>query len=60
MKTILLSATMLAICCLGVCADNTIMKTENKILMDFSKPPEDMQIGVTNDGVMGGVSKGGF
>ena len=49
---------MLAICCLGVCADNTIMKTENKILMDFSKPPEDMQIGVTNDGVMGGLSKG--
>jgi len=34
------------------------MKSETQLLIDFSKNLEGIEIGVTNDGVMGGLSQG--
>ena len=42
----------------GILAEEKNMKSETKLLIDFSKNLKGMQIGVTNDGVMGGLSQG--
>ena len=49
---------MLAISQLLISAKEKAMNTESKMLIDFSKPLEGIQVGVTNDGVMGGLSQG--
>ena len=42
----------------GANANDKAMKIESQVLIDFSKKPDGFQIGVTNDGVMGGLSQG--
>jgi NADH dehydrogenase [ubiquinone] 1 alpha subcomplex assembly factor 1 len=44
----------------AIVAKGENMKSETQLLIDFSKNLEGMEIGVTNDGVMGGLSQGKF
>jgi len=56
--TITCALVSLSLAGTGILAEEKNMKSETKLLIDFSKKLEGIQIGVTNDGVMGGLSQG--
>lgn len=58
MKTLRNTLLTLTLTIAALSANETAMNKQTKLIIDFANPPEDVQIGVTNDGVMGGLSKG--